>query len=66
MEFGDIVSAEMPHSTEAEQTVLGAVLMDPEQLSVVMEYLKADSFYKPPRHAGPHKCHRARMEVLQG
>ncbi|MBQ5418476.1 MAG: replicative DNA helicase, partial [Oscillospiraceae bacterium] len=47
MEFADIVSAEMPHSTEAEQTVLGAVLMDPEQLSVVMEYLKADSFYIP-------------------
>lgn len=47
MEFGDIVSAEMPHSTEAEQTVLGAVLMDPDQLSVVMEYLKADSFYIP-------------------
>ncbi|MBQ8568590.1 MAG: replicative DNA helicase [Oscillospiraceae bacterium] len=35
----------MPHSIEAEQTVLGAVLMDPDQLAVVMNYVKADSFY---------------------
>lgn len=45
MELSDIAAREMPHSVEAEQTVLGAVLMDPEQLSVVMNYVKADSFY---------------------
>ena len=35
----------MPHSVEAEQTVLGAVLMDPELLPSVMERIKPDSFY---------------------
>lgn len=36
---------EMPHSVEAEQTVLGAILLDPDELSKAMEYLKAESFY---------------------
>lgn len=35
----------MPHSVEAEQTVLGAVLMDPAQLDVAMEHIKPESFY---------------------
>ncbi len=35
----------MPHSVEAEQTVLGALLIDQDLLSVVMEHLKAESFY---------------------
>ena len=45
MELSDIAAREMPHSVEAEQTVLGAVLMDPDQLSVVMDHVKAESFY---------------------
>ena len=32
MEFDDISAREMPHSIEAEQTVLGAVLLDSELL----------------------------------
>ena len=45
MEFDEIAAREMPHSVEAEQTVLGAVLTDTELLSTVMNYLKAESFY---------------------
>lgn len=36
---------ELPYNLEAEQTVLGALLLDPESLSVAMEYIKPDSFY---------------------
>ncbi len=49
MDFDEIAGREMPHSTEAEQTVLGAVLLDPGLLSAALEHLKADSFYIP-RH----------------
>ncbi len=38
---------QLPFSLEAEQTVLGAMLLNPDTLPVVMEYLKADSFYRP-------------------
>lgn len=34
-----------PYSLEAEQTVLGAILLESELLSSAMEYLKPDSFY---------------------
>lgn len=37
---------ELPFSLEAEQTVLGGLLLDPSVLPVVMEYLKPDCFYK--------------------
>lgn len=36
---------ELPYSLEAEQTVLGAVLLDSETLSTIMIYVKPDSFY---------------------
>ena len=39
MEFDDISAREMPHSIEAEQTVLGAVLLDSELLGTVMNYV---------------------------
>lgn len=45
MDFDEIAGREMPHSIEAEQTVLGAVLMDSELLSTVMNYVKPESFY---------------------
>jgi len=45
MELPDLASREMPHSVEAEQTVLGAILIDSEQLSLVMEHIKPESFY---------------------
>ena len=45
MEFEDIAALEMPHSVEAEQTVLGAVLVDSEVLPTVMDHIKSESFY---------------------
>lgn len=36
---------ELPYNLEAEQTVLGALLLDPESLSIAMNYIKPDSFY---------------------
>jgi len=36
---------EMPYNLEAEQTVLGALLLDPESISLAMEYIKPESFY---------------------
>ena len=37
----------MPYSLEAEQSVLGAVLIDPACFALVMESLRADTFYRP-------------------
>ncbi len=34
-----------PYSIEAEQAVLGAILLDPDKISAAVEQLKADSFY---------------------
>src|SRR3990167_3152528 len=34
-----------PHDTSAEQSVLGAILIDPSAMSMVIEILNADSFY---------------------
>lgn len=45
MEFSDFSSRDLPYSLEAEQTVLGAVLLDKEVLPTVMNYIKSDSFY---------------------
>jgi replicative DNA helicase len=45
MELSDFSSRDLPYSLEAEQTVLGAVLLDSEVLSTVMNYIKPDSFY---------------------
>lgn len=36
-----------PHSLEAEQTVLGAILMDPEAVLKVADLLEAGDFYDP-------------------
>ena len=36
----------LPFSLEAEQSVLGAVLLKPECLSTVLEYISAESFYR--------------------
>lgn len=36
----------MPFSLEAEQTVLGGILLEPSALPMVLEYLKPESFYK--------------------
>ena len=36
---------ELPHSIEAEQSVIGAVLADPSALPVVIEKIKPEYFY---------------------
>ncbi len=36
-----------PHSQEAEKTVLGALLLDPEAIIKVSDFLKPDDFYDP-------------------
>ncbi|PJE63405.1 replicative DNA helicase [Candidatus Roizmanbacteria bacterium CG10_big_fil_rev_8_21_14_0_10_45_7] len=38
-----------PHSIEAEQSVLGSVLIDPSSITLAVEILKAEHFYDP-RH----------------
>lgn len=48
MEFGavnEFSQKELPYNLEAEQTILGALLLDPDTLSTVMEYIKPESFY---------------------
>lgn len=48
MEYNDLNSfaqSEMPYSLEAEQTILGAVLIDSDTLSSVLEHIKPESFY---------------------
>lgn len=40
------ISAQMPYSLEAEQSVLGCVLLDFSCISDVMQYISADSFYR--------------------
>ena len=38
-----------PHSEEAEQSVLGAIILEPTTIQVAAEHLKPDDFYNP-RH----------------
>lgn len=42
----DPLSQQMPYSLEAEQSVLGSVLIDSTCLSVVLEYIQSESFYR--------------------
>ena len=46
LELGEY-GRQMPYSLEAEQSVLGAVLIDPACFALVMESLRADTFYRP-------------------
>ena len=41
----------LPYSLEAEQSVLGAVLVDPEQINQVADMLKPEFFYLPEHQA---------------
>jgi replicative DNA helicase len=43
----DIYSQAMPFSLEAEQSVLGALMLDSQRLPAVMELLKPEYFYRP-------------------
>ena len=40
-----------PHSAEAEESVLGAVLMSPEAANVALEMLRVEDFYRPAHQA---------------
>lgn len=42
----NFLGKDLPYNLEAEQTVLGAMLIDPEVLSTVLDYLKPESFYR--------------------
>lgn len=42
----ELYTGSLPYNLEAEQSVLGAVLLDASCLMRVMEYVKADSFYR--------------------
>ncbi len=46
-----LLGIEMPYSLEAEQSVLGAVLVEQGCLSVLVERLRAESFYRPQHRA---------------
>lgn len=42
-----LYTEQMPYNLEAEQSVLGAILIDPVCITRVMEFIKPDSFYRP-------------------
>ncbi len=44
--LADLAGREPPYSIEAEQTVLGALLLSPESLPAVIGHLKPESFYR--------------------
>lgn len=46
-EYGEQYGQQLPYSLEAEQSVLGAVLIDPACFPLVMEELRSDAFYRP-------------------
>ncbi len=46
-----LLGIEMPYSMEAEQSVLGAVLVEPGCLSELVEKLRPESFYRPQHKA---------------
>ena len=49
MDF-DMNMGELPHDVEAEQAILGTLLLDPESIPVAMNCIKADSFYVKKHH----------------
>lgn len=46
VELSELLSAPLPYSMEAEQSVLGAVLIDASCLPRVLEYISPDCFYR--------------------
>ena len=41
----DVISRVMPHSLEAERSVLGSMLIDPEAVEIAAEIIKEEDFY---------------------
>ena len=44
-ETDELLLRQLPHSVEAEQAVLGSMLIDPRCVSEVIDKLRADDFY---------------------
>ncbi|MDD7295572.1 MAG: replicative DNA helicase [Oscillospiraceae bacterium] len=55
-ELENIEQTELPYSLEAEQTILGAILIDASVLSIVLEKIKPDSFF--------NEQHRALFQIM--
>lgn len=47
----NLIESDLPHNTEAEQCVLGAVLADPSLMPMVMENIRSEFFYSPQHKA---------------
>ena len=41
----DVISRVMPHSLEAERSVLGSMLIDPEAVETAAEIIREEDFY---------------------
>lgn len=54
----DILQRKLPYSVDAEQSVLGSILINPACFDDVSQILKADDFY--------HETHRQTFELMQG
>lgn len=55
-EMENMEQNELPYSLEAEQTILGAVLIDASVLSAVLEHIKPDCFF--------NEQHRALFQIM--
>ncbi|MGN0622241.1 MAG: replicative DNA helicase [Porcipelethomonas sp.] len=56
MEYTDFSDKELPYSLEAEQTILGAILIDQTVISTVLEKINPDCFFS--------EQHRAIYEIM--
>lgn len=56
MEYTDFSDKELPYSLEAEQTILGAMLIDQAVISTVLEKIKPESFFS--------EQHRSLYEIM--
>ena len=46
LSVADLTGRELPYSLEAEQTVLGTLLLNPDTLPTVISMLKPECFYR--------------------
>ena len=51
MEYEEFTDKELPYSLEAEQTVLGAILIDQTVISEVLEHVNSESFFNEKHRA---------------
>lgn len=56
MDYTDFSDKELPYSLEAEQTILGAMLIDQAAISTVLEKIKPESFFS--------EQHRSLYEIM--